>query len=130
MKIGADNPSFLRCYGISKSENLDPEKRPNAKIVLNKIENWIESYSNSEYIDEIKMQFLKSNEIIKNLPIIKQQHPDNMYTSKLINTGEIAKMLEQLKISQGISQGIEFVDKKKIYVLKILLKFNISNNQI
>ncbi|KAF0407929.1 hypothetical protein F8M41_008727 [Gigaspora margarita] len=82
-------------------------------FILNKIENWIESYSNSEYIDEIKTQFLKSDEIIKTLPILKQQHPDHMYTSKPINTGEITKLLEQMKqmrISQGISQSIESVE--------------------
>ncbi|CAG8784478.1 14539_t:CDS:1, partial [Gigaspora rosea] len=52
--------------------------------------------------NEIKKQFLKANEMNIELPIVSQNHPDDMYTSKIINTSEIIQTFERLKISQNI----------------------------
>lgn len=50
--------------------------------------------------NKIKKQFLEADKMIKTLPIVKQKHPDHMYTSKLINTREITTKLQNLKITQ------------------------------
>ncbi|CAG8593737.1 7155_t:CDS:1, partial [Dentiscutata heterogama] len=53
---------------------------------------------------EIEKQFLESDKINENLPIIKEKF-NNIYTSKPFNTLEISERLSKLKLSKSV--GIE-----------------------
>ncbi|RIB24351.1 kinase-like domain-containing protein [Gigaspora rosea] len=80
--------------------NSDPEKRPNAQEVYNKLSTWNNIMKCSDNVNEIKKQFLSADKFIEKLPIIERKHQDSMYTSKIINTSQIkdSKQLD-LKIS-------------------------------
>ncbi|KAF0550244.1 HCP-like protein [Gigaspora margarita] len=70
---------------------------------------WNNKNLNNSNENEIKNEFIEADKIAKKLPIIAQQHPDHIYTSKLINTREITKRLSKLIASKPIEE-IEIPD--------------------
>ncbi|CAG8636513.1 18510_t:CDS:2, partial [Acaulospora morrowiae] len=104
--------------------NSDPQKRPTAKIIFQKLEKW---YGFIEELDEIEIdeddmsvidldkvdepekveisnKFWESDEIVKQLPITLQKHQDVTYTSQFIDTYYISQQYNKLVKSDNLSQ--------------------------
>ncbi|RIB24791.1 kinase-like domain-containing protein [Gigaspora rosea] len=73
----------------------DPQKRPDVFDISVKLYEWNDIIEYSDNANEIKKQFLDSDKIIKRLPIISPKHPDQMYTSKMINTQIISNTIKE-----------------------------------
>ncbi|RIB17132.1 hypothetical protein C2G38_2188192 [Gigaspora rosea] len=88
-------PGTPKCYIklVEMCMDPDPQKRPSADRVFNELHLWNESMERLND-DEIKKQFLDVDQIIKTLPTILPIHPDNMYTSEIINTQRIVGRLK------------------------------------
>ncbi|CAG8666625.1 9079_t:CDS:1, partial [Dentiscutata heterogama] len=103
-----------------------PSKRPTSKEIIIEFEKWVKLVNddydeenfciffdeiNGIFIDksenEIEKQFLESDKINENLPIIKEKF-NNIYTSKPYNTINISSALSKLSVSK--SAGIEIPD--------------------
>ncbi|RIB24406.1 kinase-like domain-containing protein [Gigaspora rosea] len=86
-------PGTPDCY-IELAMNCmdsDPHKRPISWNVYQKVFKW-----NSNMISSVdaSKQFLDADKIVKELPVILPQHPDHMYTSKIINTQRISSAIK------------------------------------
>ncbi|RIB27414.1 hypothetical protein C2G38_2062102 [Gigaspora rosea] len=79
--------------------NSDPEKRPNISEIITKLNEWlniIEKDSESRIKKQsLEKQFLESDEINKNLPMITEKL-NNIYTSKPYNISEICTRLSKI----------------------------------
>ncbi|CAG8567436.1 4678_t:CDS:10 [Acaulospora morrowiae] len=83
--------------------SLNPQKRPTAKVIFNKLEEWYDLLDDPDELEideiderneadiEIINDFWKSDEIIKQLPMALQKHHDPTYTSNFINTYDISR---------------------------------------
>ncbi|RIB24790.1 kinase-like domain-containing protein [Gigaspora rosea] len=81
-------PGTPDCYIELAKQCLssDPQKRPKALDINEKLYEWNKIMNNSDNANDIKKQFLYADKIIKTLPIISPKYPDQMYTGKMINT--------------------------------------------
>ncbi|KAF0441127.1 hypothetical protein F8M41_003936 [Gigaspora margarita] len=95
----------------------DSNKRPTATNIYQKIGNWLEEMGQDDNDDDdddnvVKRQFFEADNIRQGLesPI----HPNDMYTSKSINTRKITEALKSkdiISISKITgSQRIEIID--------------------
>ncbi|CAG8555762.1 16716_t:CDS:10, partial [Acaulospora morrowiae] len=103
--------------------NSDPQERPTAKVIFQKLEKW---YGFIEELDEIEIdedninvveldeldepekieisnKFWESDEIAKQLPVTMQKHQDDAYTSQFIDTDDISQRYK-LRKNNNISQ--------------------------
>ncbi|RIB10889.1 kinase-like domain-containing protein [Gigaspora rosea] len=87
-------PGTPDCYIelANQCTDFDSQKRPSASKIWNILEEWNESMESLDSINEIKKQFLAADKAIKSLTISK--HPDEMYSSKIINTKLISKAIK------------------------------------
>ncbi|RIB29769.1 kinase-like domain-containing protein [Gigaspora rosea] len=72
----------------------DPQKRPDANDAHETLYSWNKYMERSDSTNEIKMQFLNTDKVIKELPTISPKHPDFIYTSKIIDTQRISHEIE------------------------------------
>ncbi|RIB20018.1 kinase-like domain-containing protein [Gigaspora rosea] len=80
-----------------KCMDFDLKERPNAEQVYDKLQEWIKCIEDS-VDNEIKKQFLDADKKeVETLQI--NLHPGSMYTSKMINTQNIQKILSATKVS-------------------------------
>ncbi|KAF0371979.1 kinase-like domain-containing protein [Gigaspora margarita] len=96
-KLAHDTPD---CYVelANQCMNSDPEKRPNISEIITKLNEWLNIIEN-EAESRIKKQFLESDEISKNLPMVTEKI-NNIYTSKPYNISEISARLSKICISK------------------------------
>ncbi|CAG8764205.1 7596_t:CDS:1, partial [Acaulospora morrowiae] len=89
--------------------NFDPQKRPTAKEIFQKLEEWYQLINEfdktddtqeldtfeSDEIDESKLEkfnkFFESDEKVKQLPMAEQIHPHSEYTRKFINIDVVSE---------------------------------------
>ncbi|RIB07424.1 kinase-like domain-containing protein [Gigaspora rosea] len=123
-KLGADicgkglRPEFApgtpKCYIEFANEcmNSGSQRRPSTFDVYYTINSWLNKIANSDNNsddNEIKKQFLEANKVTKSLPISK--HPDEIYTSKIISTKSISKVIKNLSQADSVQMDLDITKK-------------------
>ncbi|KAF0424591.1 Rho family GTPase Rho1 [Gigaspora margarita] len=90
----------------------DPQKRPTASVITDKLNKWYDSICILSTVQDIevgtiKQQFIEADKMINELPTVGQKHSDQIYTSKLINTREITENLSKIVIG---SESLDCVE--------------------
>ncbi|KAF0441329.1 putative Non-specific protein-tyrosine kinase [Gigaspora margarita] len=69
----------------------DPNKRPTATVICHRVGGWLDEMKQDDDDNEVKKQFFEADNIKPKLksPI----HPNDMYTSKSVNTRKISEAL-------------------------------------
>ncbi|RIB22195.1 kinase-like domain-containing protein [Gigaspora rosea] len=96
-----------RPFDTNQCMDLDPQKRPTADNIWDILEEWNKSIESSDDDNEIKKQFLEADKVIKSLPISK--HPDEMYTSKIISTKSISKVIKNLSQADSVQMDFDII---------------------
>lgn len=89
-------PGTPKCYIelAKRCMDSDPRKRPDIEDIECQFEEWVEILKDSNDTSEIRKQFLDADKIAKKLSFVSPKHPDQMYTSKLIDTKKISEKFE------------------------------------